>query len=280
MIPLCQRRMMVEGKNDAVSIVKQCDLLSLNRSGVYYVPVPEKAENLAIMRILDEQYLETPFYGVERLLVLLIGLGYRVNRKRLRRLMGIMGWRTLYPTRRTTIINLTEYKYPYLLKNLEISKSNQVWEIDITYIPMKNGFMYLFAIIDVYTRYIVGWSLSNSMTSNWCIETINEAITTYGKPEIINSDQGSQFTCKDYVDFLKSNEIEISMDGKGRAIDNIYIERFWRSVKYEHVYLFAYENGSELWRGLNKYIEFYNQKRNHQSLDYKTPKSLYFKSVA
>lgn len=280
MIPLEQRRSMVEQGNKAISIVEQCDLLSLHRSGVYYVPVPEKEENLAIMRILDEQYLETPFYGVERLFVLLFGLGYRVNRKRLRRLMRIMGWRTLYPTRRTTVINPKEYKYPYLLKNLKISKPNQVWEIDITYIPMKNGFMYLFAIIDVYTRFIVGWSLSNSMTANWCIETINEAIITHGKPGIINSDQGSQFTCIDYVDFLKSNEIEISMDGKGRAIDNIYIERFWRSVKYEHVYLFAYENGSELWRGLCKYIDFYNQKRKHQSLDNKTPESLYYKSVA
>jgi putative transposase len=279
-IPLEQKRMMINRDNQQLSIIKQCELLSINRSGIYYVPVPEKEENLVIMRILDEQYLETPFYGVERLFVLLIGLGYRVNRKRLRRLIGIMGWRTLYPTRRTTIINPSEYKYPYLLKKLEISKKNQVWEIDITYIPMKNGFMYLFAIIDVHTRFIVGWSLSNTMTANWCIETIKEAILIHGKPEIINSDQGSQFTCKDYVDFLLLEEIKISMDGKGRAIDNIYIERFWRSIKYEHVYLFAYENGNDLWRGINKYIDFYNQKRMHQSLENMTPKSLYYKNVA
>jgi putative transposase len=271
---------MINKYNEQLSVSKQCELLSINRSGIYYVPVPEKEENLVIMKILDQQYFDTPFYGLERLFVLLNALGYSVNRKRLRRLMGLIGWRTLYPTRRTTITNPAEYKYPYLLKNLKITKKNQVWEIDITYIPMKTGFMYLFAIIDVHTRFIVGWSLSNTMTADWCIETIKEAMSTHGKPEIINSDQGSQFTCKDYVDFLKLNEIEISMDGKGRAIDNIYIERFWRSVKYEHVYLFAYENGNDLWKGLNEYIDFYNRKRNHQSLDYKTPKSLYYKSVA
>lgn len=272
--------MMINKGNKQLSISQQCELLSINRSGIYYVPVPEKEENLAIMRIIDEQYLETPFYGVERLLVLLIVKGYKINRKRLRRLMKLVGWRTLYPTRRTTIINPAEYKYPYLLKDIEITKKNQVWEIDITYIPMKNGFMYLFAIIDVHTRFIVGWSLSNTMTAGWCIETIKDAIMMHGKPEIINSDQGSQFTCKDYVECLQTNGIKISMDGKGRAIDNIYIERFWRSIKYEHIYLFAYDNGNDLWRGVNKYIMFYNQERMHQSLENKTPMSLYYKEVA
>ena len=272
--------MMINKGNKQLSINQQCDLLSINRSGIYYVPIPEKEENLAIMRVLDEQYLETPFYGLERLLIVLIAQGYKINRKRLRRLMGIVGWQTLYPTKRTTIINTAEYKYPYLLKNLIIDHKNKVWEIDITYIPMKNGFMYLFAIIDVHTRFIVGWSLSNSMTSNWCIETIKEAISIYGTPEIINSDQGSQFTCEDYVSFLKSNNVKISMDGKKRAIDNIYIERFWRSIKYEHVYLFSYNNGNNLWQGINKYIEFYNQKRTHQSLNNKTPMSIYYSDVA
>ena len=162
MIPLEQRRTMVEQDNTTISIVEQCDLLSLNRSGVYYEPVPEKQENLDIMEFMDKQYFETPFYGVERLLVILVGMGYTINRKRLRRLMKVVGWQTLYPTRRTTKSNPDHYKFPYLLKDLLIFKKNQVWEIDITYVPMKNGFMYLFAIIDVHTRYIVGWSLSNT----------------------------------------------------------------------------------------------------------------------
>jgi len=271
---------MIEKENAQISIATQCDLLSLHRSGVYYVPIPEKQENLDIMRMLDEKYMETPFYGVKRLLQDFRALGYTINSKRLKRLMGLVGWKTLYPAKRTTVINKKAYKYPYLLKNLDICRKNQVWEIDITYVPMKHGFMYLFAIIDVHTRYIVGWSLSNTMTSQWCIETIAEAMIIHGVPEIINSDQGTQFTCSDYVDFLKSNNVQISMDSKGRAIDNIYIERFWRSIKYEHIYLFAYENGNDLWRGIHSYIDFYNQKRVHQSIDYKTPKSLYLKNVA
>ena len=237
---------MIEKENAQISIATQCDLLSLHRSGVYYVPVPEKQENLDIMRMLDEKYMVTPFYGVKRLLQDFRALGYTINSKRLKRLMELVGWKTLYPAKRTTVINKKAYKYPYLLKNLDICRKNQVWEIDITYVPMKHGFMYLFAIIDVHTRYIVGWSLSNTMTSQWCIETIAEAMIIHGVPEIINSDQGTQFTCSDYVDFLKSNNVQISMDSKGRAIDNIYIERFWRSIKYEHIYLFAYENGNDL----------------------------------
>lgn len=279
-IPLAQRRAMIDKKSTQISIVKQCDLLSLHRSGVYYVPVPEKSENLDIMRKLDEKYMATPFYGFNRLLNDFRSSGYTINPKRLRRLMGIVGWKTIYPTKRTTIVNKKDYKHPYLLKNLEICRRNQVWEIDITYIPMKQGFMYLFAIIDVHTRYVVGWSLSNTMTSQWCIEAIAEAMIIHGIPEVINSDQGSQFTCSDYVDFLQDKKVQISMNSKGRAIDNIYIERFWRSIKYEHVYLFAYENGNDLWHGIHSYIDFYNQKRAHQSINYLTPKALYFKNIA
>ncbi len=280
MIPLDQRRTMVEPDNYTISIVAQCDLLSLHRSGVYYEPVPEKQENLDIMEFMDKQYFETPFYGVKRLLILLIGMGYTINSKRLRRLMKVVGWQTLYPTKRTTKINPDHYKYPYLLTGLSIVRKNQVWEIDITYVPMKKGFMYLFAIIDVHTRYIVGWSLSNTMTAAWCIETIQEAINVHGNPEIINSDQGSQFTGGAYVKFIQQNEIKISMDSKGRAIDNIYIERFWRSVKYEHIYLFSYETGTQLWKGLNWYFVFYNEKRIHESLEYKTPNSMYMRVAA
>jgi len=279
-MPLDMRRDMIEHDNDTISIVEQCDLLNLHRSGVYYEPVPENQENIEIMAFMDRQYFETPFYGVERLMVLLTCMGYKINRKRLRRLLKVVGWQTLYPKKRTTNTNPDHYKFPYLLKGLEITRKNQVWEIDITYIPMKRGFMYLFAIIDVYTRCIVGWSISNAMTAAWCVETIREAIGMHGKPKIINSDQGSQFTGGLYVKFIQDHGIEISMDSKGRAIDNIYIERFWRSVKYEHVYLFSYETGKELWKGLNWYFTFYNEARLHESLGYKTPSSLYMKTVA
>jgi len=273
--PISERLAMIDKSNNDLSIKGQCELLGISRSSFYYKPVPESEENLAIMRYLDEQYMETPFYGVERLLVSLVIMGYKINVKRLRRLMKLVGWQTIYPAPKTTKIDPTKYKYPYLLKNLTVCRKNQVWEIDITYIPMNKGFMYLFAIIDVHTRYVVGWSISNTMTAEWCVETIAEAIAKHGKPEIINSDQGSQFTSELYTKFLHDNEIEISMDGKGRAIDNIFIERLWRSVKYEHVYLHVYEDGLSLWKGLYSYFEFYNRQRLHQSLEYSTPSQLY-----
>lgn len=277
MIPLQERRDMIERQGNELSVSRQCQLLSVHRSGLYYTPSQESEENLVIMRQLDEQYLDTPFYGVEKLLVLLLAIGYRINRKRLRRLMCLVGWQTLYPEVRTTIPGKTPCKYPYLLKGLSIEHPNQVWAIDITYIPMSKGFMYLFAIIDVYSRYVVGWSLSNTMSAEWCVETIEQAIATHGVPEIINSDQGSQFTSDIYLNCLKKHDIRISMDGKGRAIDNIFIERLWRSVKYEHIYLHVYENGNNLWKGLKSYFDFYNGERLHQSLDYKTPEDLYKK---
>lgn len=272
--------MMIESGHDKLSIVQQCELLDVNRSSLYYKPVAESEENLAIMRWMDEQYLDTPFYGVERLLVLLVCLGYKINRKRLRRLMKIQGWQTLYPTPRTTRTDPAAYKYPYLLKELRVERRNQVWAIDITYVPMKQGFMYLCAVIDVYTRYVVGWGISNAMTAEWCTEIVKDAISLHGKPEIINSDQGSQFTSETYVDFLQSNGVLISMDGKGRAIDNIFIERLWRTVKYEHIYLHAYDDGLSLYKGLNKYFSFYNGERRHQSLDNKTPEEYYMHRAA
>lgn len=267
--------MMTEKNHSDLSLVKQCELLGVSRSGLYYQPVPESEENLSIMRLLDEQYLKTPFYGVERLLVLLLVAGYPINRKRLRRLMKLQGWQTLYPAPRTTRIDPAAYKYPYLLKDLEVKRKNQVWAIDITYLPMKNGFMYLCAIIDVHTRYVVGWGVSNTMTAEWCTEIVQEAIATQGKPEIMNSDQGSQFTSEVYTTLLKEEGIQISMDGKGRAIDNIFIERLWRTVKYEHIYLHVYEDGLSLYKGLNHYFSFYNGERRHQSLHYETPLTLY-----
>lgn len=272
--------MLIEKDHPKLSIVKQCDLLGISRSGLYYVPVDESEENLSILRWMDEQYLRTPFYGLERLLVLLVLSGYKINRKRLRRLMRVHGWQTLYPTPRTTRIDAAAYKYPYLLKGIAIERRNQVWAIDITYIPMKKGFMYLCAVIDLHTRYVVNWGISNSMTAEWCTEIVSHAVTIHGKPEIINSDQGSQFTSEVYISFLKQAGIQISMDGKGRAIDNIFIERLWRTVKYEHVYLHVYEDGLSLYQGLQKYFQFYNGERRHQSLNNETPESYYLKAAA
>lgn len=272
--------MLIEPNHSHLSVVKQCELLSVSRSGLYYAPVSESEENLAIMRKLDEQYFHTPFYGVKRLLVLMVGLGYRINRKRLRRLMGIQGWKTLYCAPRTTRIDPAAYKYPYLLRGLPIKGRNHVWAIDITYVPMKKGFMYLCAVIDIQTRYVVGWGISNSMTAEWVVEIVEDAIKINGKPEIINSDQGSQFTSEVYVKALKAHEIQISMDGKGRAIDNIYIERLWRTVKYEHIYLNVYDDGLSLYKGLQKYFSFYNDERRHQSLGYQTPANQYLQEAA
>jgi len=274
MIPKEERKSMIE-RNNAISIVRQSSLLSLPRSSVYRQPRKENAENLEIMRFLDEQYFSTPFYGVERLFALLVLMGYRINRKRLRRLLRLVGWQTLYPSKRTTVSDENAYKYPYLLKGLEITSSNHVWAVDITYIPMRRGFLYLFAIIDLHSRYVVGWSLSNTMSSQWCVETIEQAIAQYGVPQIINSDQGSQFTSDVYVQCLEKHKIAISMDGKGRAVDNVFIERLWRSVKYEYVYLYVCDDGNQLWKGLADYFQFYNHKRLHQSLNYRTPREAY-----
>jgi len=276
MISRENRISMIEKSDTSVSITKQCELLNVHRSCFYYKAQPESELNLEIMRILDEQYFKTPFYGVLRLTALLKTLDYQVNEKRVRRLMKLINWQTIYREPRTTIIDKTSYKYPYLLKGLDIVKNNQVWEMDITYIPMKRGFMYLTAIIDLHSRYVVEWSLSNTMMAEWCVQTLQTAIAKHGKPQIINTDQGSQFTSTIFIDTLKKNEIQISMDGKGRALDNIFIERFWRSVKYENVYLYVYEDGISLYHGLKDYFEFYNQERLHQSLDYQSPNKIYF----
>jgi len=275
MIPFSERKMLIERGHDCISVTRQSSLLSLHRSSIYYKPRSERSENLEVMRFLDEQYFITPFYGVERLLALLVLMGYRINRKRLRRLLRLVGWQTLYPCRRTTVCDAKAYKYPYLLDGLEITSSNQVWAVDITYIPMQRGFLYLFAIIDLHSRYVVGWSLSNTMSAQWCVDTVEQAIAQHGVPKIINSDQGSQFTSELYVQCLEKHQIAISMDGKGRAIDNVFIERLWRSVKYEYVYLHVCDDGNQLWKGLSDYFRFYNHQRLHQSLEYRTPSDLY-----
>ena len=272
---LSERRAMVDSKYPKLSICRQCEALGVHRSGLYYTPSEESEENLQLLRLLDEQYMNTPFYGIRRLTYWLRSKGHAVNRKRVKRLMAIMGWQTIFRKQNTSKRNVLHPIYPYLLRGLEVERRNQVWAIDITYVPMKKGFMYLCAIIDLKTRFTVNWSLSNTMTAEWCAQVVADAVQQHGTPEIINSDQGSQFTSIEYTSLLLHHGINISMDGKGRAIDNIFIERLWRSVKYECIYINVFEDGVKLYEGLNQYFTFYNNERIHQSLDYKTPQSLY-----
>lgn len=280
MKPLTERKGMIEKDHCELSVVQQCDMLTIHRSGLYYTPLPESEDNLAIMRLLDEQYFKTPFYGIRRLTAWLQDQGYNINRKRVKRLMDIMGWKTIFRSSNTSEPNRQHKVYPYLLKGLTIDKPNHVWATDITYIPMQKGFMYLCAIIDIHTRYVVNWSISNTMTAEWCTQVLEQAIDAHGKPEICNSDQGSQFTSEVFTGCLKSHDINISMDGRGRAIDNIYIERLWRSVKYEHVYLHTPTDGVALYKGLTSYFTFYNRQRLHQSLGYLAPEVLYKRMAA
>ena len=266
---------MIETETRSLTISAQCRLLRVNRSRFYYRPHGEREEDLAILRLLDEQYSQTPFYGTRRVVAWLSDKGYRVNRKRARRLMETMGWQTIYRAPRTTFPSSGDHIYPYLLKGLEIWHSNQVWATDITYIPMKHGFMYLCAVIDLYSRYVVCWGLSNTMSAEWCTGIMEEATNRHGVPCIVNTDQGSQFTSEVFTSMLKSKGITISMDGKGRAIDNIFVERLWRTVKYEHIYLHVYEDGVSLYQGLDWYFRFYNHQRQHQSLGHRTPEAFY-----
>lgn len=254
-----------------ISERRQCELLGLNRSSLHYKPVGEKPENLEIMRKMDEEYLEHPTKGVEGMVDSLFLLGFVVGPKRVRRLLRKMGVMAIYPQRNLSKLGLARYIHSYKLRGLELTHSNQVWCIDITYIPMKRGFLFLTAIIDVHSRYIVGWGLSNTLEAGNSLKVLNKAISDFGKPEIVNSDQGSQFTCEGWVEYLKEQEIIISMDGKGRCLDNIWIERFWRTVKQEYVYLNPAEDGKELFKGLKKFLDYYNNRRTHRSLDRKTP---------
>lgn len=270
--PPAERKAMVKKENN-MTVSRQCELLSIHRSGLYYKPVPQSEENLHLMRLMDEQYLKTPFYGEPKLTAWLKNQGYQVNHKRVERLMKLMGWQTLYRKPNISKPGKRRLIYNYLLKDLKIDHSNQVWAIDITYVPMRKGFLYLCAIIDLHTRYILNWSISNTMTAEWCCQIFLEAIQQHGKPEIINSDQGSQFTSDKWLTACEG--IKISMDGKGRALDNIFIERVWKTVKYECIYLHVFEDGVQLYEGLKEYFQFYNHERIHQSLDYRTPASLY-----
>lgn len=257
-----------------VSVRRQCELLNLSRSGLYYEPLPISAENQAIMNKIDEIYLKYPFYGARRMSRELKGLGFYVGRKRTGSLMNLMGLEAVFPGKNTSKPNPQHRVYPYLLRNVEVSRANQVWSTDITYIRLKHGFVYLVAVIDWKSRYVLSWKLSNTLTSDFCIEALKEALS-YGTPEIFNTDQGSQFTSAEFTQELKNRGIQISMDGRGRALDNIFVERLWRSVKYENIYLNCYETIPQTQAGLKEYFEFHNVKRRHQSLDYKTPWLIY-----
>lgn len=272
---MADRRQMVERKHPRISVKQQCRLLSIHRSGLYYKPLGESSLNLHLMRRIDEHFLRYPFKGTRRMTDWLQEEGYDVSRKRVQALYRKMGLRTIYPKPNLSKADKGKYKYPYLLRGLPITGPNDAWAIDITYIPMRKGFMYLCAIIDLYSRYVVGWSVSNSMEAEWVAAVVKTAIRQYGCPRILNSDQGSQFTSDHYIDLLKEAGIRISMDGKGRATDNIFIERLWRSLKYEQVYLYPADDGVELYHGLQEWFRFYNEDRHHQTLRKRKPCELY-----
>lgn len=259
-----------------LTVVRRCELLDVARSTAYYEAAAVSDDDLLAMRLIDEIHLRLPFYGSRRIRDELEDQGHWVNRKRVQRLMRQMGLRALYPKPRTSRPGQGHKIYPYLLQGLSIERPNQVWATDICYIPMAKGFMYLVAIMDWATRRVLSWRVSNTMDSEFCVEALEEALQRYGTPEIFNTDQGAQFTAEAFTRVLKDHEIAISMDGKGRWVDNVFVERLWRSVKYEDVYLHAYEVAAALRAGLARYFKFYNGQRRHSSLGRRTPDSVYF----
>ena len=267
-------------REHALAVTRQCQLLDLNRSTVYYQGRPVSEDDLVLMRRIDEMHLQRPFYGSRRIRDWLQDEGHSVNRKRVQRLMRQMGIVALYPRRRTSQPGKGHKIYPYRLKGLTIDRPNQVWASDISYVPMAKGFMYLVAIIDWHSRKVLAWRLSNTLDSDFCIEALEEALATYGTPEIFNTDQGCQFTSEAFTGVLQQAGITISMDGKGRWVDNVFVERLWRSLKYEEVYLKAYESVAEAREGIGTYFRFYNAERRHQSLNRQTPDQVYAGSTS
>ncbi len=273
------RRRLVESDHPELSVRRQCELLGLNRSTFYYEPAGASPEDLRLMRLIDEQYTAYPFYGSRRMTEWLNDQGEEVNRKRVQRLMREMGLEAIYPKPRLSAAGRGHKIYPYLLRGVRIERPDQVWSADITYIPMTSGFMYLAAVIDWYSRYVVAWRLSNTLDGGFCLEMLEEALGT-GKPEVFNTDQGVQFTAEAFTGRLLSAGVAVSMDGRGRALDNVFVERLWRSVKYEDIYIRCYETVTELLEGLRRYFAFYNQERLHQSLGYEAPAVVYRGGVA
>ncbi len=265
---------MVDRGHPPLSVARQCRLLNISRSGLYYQPKGISEEDLTLMKLIDRQYLATPFYGARKIAAWLKSQSRRVNRKRVRRLMRVMGLKAIYRRPRTSKPAPGHKIYPYLLSGMKITRANQVWAADITYIPMARGFLYLVAIIDWYSRYVLSWRLSNTLDAGFCVEALQEALRK-GRPEIFNTDQGAQFTGEDFTGLLEQHGVRISMDGKGSYNDNLFIERLWRSVKYEEVYLKAYQDGKEARIGLGKYFRFYNTERPHQAMGYRTPAEVF-----
>lgn len=263
-----------------VTVKRQAELLQLSRSSVYYTPRPPSQRDLRLMRRIDELHLKWPFYGARKLARELRKEGHQVGRRHVATLMRRMGIEALYRRPRTSIPARGAAIYPYLLAGLAIERANQVWTSDITYLPMAHGFLYLVAILDVASRKVLAFRLSNTLSADFCMEALEEALAKFGRPEIFNTDQGSQFTSEQWIERLKDAGVAISMDGKGRWIDNVFIERLWRSVKYEEVYLHAYADGTEARTALTRYFRFYNAVRSHQSLDYRTPDEVYFETLA
>lgn len=271
---------MIEANHSRLSIARQCELVSIARSSFYYTGKGESPLNLELMRIIDEQFLKTPWYGSRQLARHLRRQGYRLGRKRVRRLMRKMGLTAIYQAPRTSKAHPEHRVYPYLLRNLTIDRPNQVWCADLTYIPMRRGFLYLVAIMDWSTRAVLSWRLSNTMDSTFCMEALQEALSRYGTPEIFNTDQGSQFTDLAFTEVLKNAGVRISMDGKGRWMDNVFIERLWRSLKYECVYLHDFETGFQALEEIETWIKYYNEDRPHSAFDDQTPLEVYTESMA
>jgi len=267
---------MIDPASQNLSVSQQCRLLNIHRSTFYYKKKPIKPIDLKLMKLIDKQYLKTPTWGSRSMRNHLRRLGYKVNRKRIQRLMRLMGLEAIYPKPKTSRPHPAHKVYPYLLRNLKIEHPNQVWATDITYIPMARGFMYLVAVMDWNSRKILSWRLSNTLDTDFCVEALEEAINQFGAPEIFNTDQGAQFTSSAFTNVLKRHNIKISMDGRGRVQDNIFIERLWWTLKYHYLYLYTFDNGRQLRDGLNEWFRFYNQKRSHQALDNLTPDEVYY----
>jgi putative transposase len=273
-----KKKMMIDPKNIEIPIRTQCQLVGLNRSSYYHIPVVKEYDDKLIDEILNI-YEETPFYGYRKVTKLLQKRDFNVGKKEVKKLRKMLGLKTIYRAPRTTNRDYSHKIYSYLLRDLEINKVNQVWSTDITYIPVGKGFIYLTAVIDWYSKKILSYRVSNSMDKSFCIEVLNEALSLYPKPEIFNTDQGSQYTSIEFTEILKQNQIKISMDGKGRATDNIAIERFWRSIKYEELYINEYKNVKEIKKAIVEYMEFYNKRRLHSTLDYDTPDEVYYQGL-
>jgi len=267
-------RPLVERDHRHLSVRRQCVLLGLCRSGLYYEAAQETAENLRLMRRIDREYTAHPFLGSRRLTKWLQDQGEAVNRKRVQRLMRVMGLEAIYPKPKLSAAGRGHRIYPYLLRNASIERPDQVWSTDITYVPLSSGFMYLAAIIDWFSRYVLAWRLSNTLDGSFCLEMLDEALRR-GRPEVFNTDQGVQFTAQAWTGRLESAGVAVSMDGRGRCLDNVFVERLWRTVKYEDIYLWRYETVPQLQQGLGRYLPYYNEERLHQALDYRTPAEVY-----